>query len=387
MLSSSDAESVATADLLALEPDASERLLAQRLGYTESVGAPELRAAIAPIYETAVARRRRRRRGGGGGHLRRLPRAPRAGRPRGRRDALLRVGAPGRALGRGDGDRVAALGERRLGARPRRSPSARCGRTRSSSTSTARTTRRERRCRGRCSTRVVELCAERGAWLFSDEVYRELEHDPADRLPAACDLYERALSLGSMSKTYGLPGLRLGWLACRDRDALQRIVDLKHYTTICSSAPSELLSALALRHRDVLADRNRGIVLANLPLLDAFFERHARRCSPGCDRRPARSDSRGCTGRTTRPRSASSWSPPRACSCFPAPSTTSRATSASASAGLPCPRRWSGSSASSTHVLNPAEATSQPGRKVSEHPADTPWCRQHDSLEEGRCNG
>ncbi len=122
---------------------------------------------------------------------------------------------------------------------------------------------------------VVELCAERGAWLFSDEVYRELEHDPADRLPAACDLYERALSLGSMSKTYGLPGLRLGWLACRDRDALQRIVDLKHYTTICSSAPSELLSALALRHRDVLADRNRGIVLANLPLLDAFFERHA----------------------------------------------------------------------------------------------------------------
>ena len=78
-----------------------------------------------------------------------------------------------------------------------------------------------------------------------------------------------------MSKTYGLPGLRLGWLACRDGDALQRVVDLKHYTTICSSAPSELLSALALRHRDVLADRNRGIVLANLPLLDAFFDRHA----------------------------------------------------------------------------------------------------------------
>ena len=123
--------------------------------------------------------------------------------------------------------------------------------------------------------RVVELCAERGAWLFCDEVYRELEHDPADRLPAACDLYERALSLGSMSKTYGLPGLRLGWLASRDRTALASIVDLKHYTTICSSAPSELLSALALRHRDALAERNRAIVLANLPLLDAFLERHA----------------------------------------------------------------------------------------------------------------
>jgi aspartate/methionine/tyrosine aminotransferase len=123
--------------------------------------------------------------------------------------------------------------------------------------------------------RVVELCAERGAWLFADEVYRELEHDPADRLPAAVDLYDRALSLGSMSKTYGLPGLRLGWLASRDSDALARIVSFKHYTTICSSAPSELLSALALRHRDVFAERSRAIVLSNLELVDAFLGRHA----------------------------------------------------------------------------------------------------------------
>jgi aspartate/methionine/tyrosine aminotransferase len=58
--------------------------------------------------------------------------------------------------------------------------------------------------------RLVELCAERDAVLFSDEVYRELEHDPGARLPAACDLYERAVSLGSVSKTYGLPGLGPG---------------------------------------------------------------------------------------------------------------------------------------------------------------------------------
>ena len=121
--------------------------------------------------------------------------------------------------------------------------------------------------------RVVELCAERDAWLFCDEVYRELEHDPATRLPAGVDLYERALSLGSVSKTYGLPGLRLGWLASRDRDVLSRIVDLKHYTTICSSAPSELLSTIALRNRRTLLDRNLEIVRGNLELLDDFFER------------------------------------------------------------------------------------------------------------------
>jgi aspartate/methionine/tyrosine aminotransferase len=123
--------------------------------------------------------------------------------------------------------------------------------------------------------RVVELAAESGAWLFCDEVYRELEHDPADRLPAAVDLNERAITLGSVSKTYGLPGLRIGWLASRDREALRRVVDLKHYTTICSSAPSEFLCEIALRHREGLVERNRAIVCHNLPLLDAFFERHA----------------------------------------------------------------------------------------------------------------
>jgi len=122
--------------------------------------------------------------------------------------------------------------------------------------------------------RVLDLASSRGIYLFCDEVYRELEHHPGARLPAACDLYERALSLGSVSKTYGLPGLRLGWLACRDRAFLQKIVSLKHYTTICSSAPSEFLTALAFRHRQKFIDRNLQIVLDNLKQLSAFFTRH-----------------------------------------------------------------------------------------------------------------
>ncbi|OLB32603.1 MAG: aminotransferase [Acidobacteria bacterium] len=122
---------------------------------------------------------------------------------------------------------------------------------------------------------VRSLAASRGVIFFCDEVYRELEHDPADRLPAACEVYERAVSLGSMSKTYGLPGLRLGWLVSKDADILRRCLELKYYTTICTSAPSEFLSALALRHRQVLVERNREIVLRNLPLLDSFFERRS----------------------------------------------------------------------------------------------------------------
>src|SRR4029077_19787451 len=108
---------------------------------------------------------------------------------------------------------------------------------------------------------------------------RELEHNPSTRLPAACDLYDRAISLSSVSKTYGLPGLRLAWLASHDREFLRKIISLKHYTTICASAPSEFLTALAFRHRQKFIDRNLRIVLRNLPQLAAFFARHADRFS------------------------------------------------------------------------------------------------------------
>ena len=122
---------------------------------------------------------------------------------------------------------------------------------------------------------VMKLASSRGIAVFCDEVYRELEHDPANRLPAACEIYERAVSLGSMSKTYGLPGLRLGWLVSKDAEILERCLEFKYYTTICSSAPSEFLSELALRHREVLVQRNCEIVLRNLPLLDSFFRQHS----------------------------------------------------------------------------------------------------------------
>lgn len=118
---------------------------------------------------------------------------------------------------------------------------------------------------------VTKLAARSGIILFCDEVYRELEHDPVNRLPAACEVYERAVSLGSMSKTYGLPGLRLGWLVSKDAEIVRRCLEFRYYTTICCSAPSEFLSALALRHREVLVERNREIVLRNLNLLDSFF--------------------------------------------------------------------------------------------------------------------
>jgi aspartate/methionine/tyrosine aminotransferase len=124
---------------------------------------------------------------------------------------------------------------------------------------------------------VVGIADRHGVILFSDEVYRGLEYRETDRLPAACDASERAVSLGVMSKAYGLAGLRIGWIATRNAEVISRIEGLKDYTTICSSAPGELLAEIALRHGDSLVARSKGIVGENLALLSRFFARHADR--------------------------------------------------------------------------------------------------------------
>ena len=123
---------------------------------------------------------------------------------------------------------------------------------------------------------LVELCRQQGIWLFSDEVYRLIERDPGIRLPQAVDVYERGISLNVMSKAYGLPGLRIGWLACKDRELLQRFERYKHYLSICNSAPSEQLALIALNHRDAILERNRKLVGDNLALYAELFSSHPR---------------------------------------------------------------------------------------------------------------
>ena len=118
---------------------------------------------------------------------------------------------------------------------------------------------------------IVDLAHGRGIHLFSDEMYRMLELDPADRLPSACELYDRAVSLFGMSKSFGLAGLRLGWLVVRDKALYRRLCELKDYSTICSSAPSEILSLIGLRARERILERHRARLRRNLDLLDGFF--------------------------------------------------------------------------------------------------------------------
>jgi aspartate/methionine/tyrosine aminotransferase len=118
---------------------------------------------------------------------------------------------------------------------------------------------------------IIDIVRDRGAFLFSDEMYRFLEIEQGMTLPAACELSERACSLFGLSKTFGLPGLRIGWLATQDGRLLNRISKLKAYTTICSSAPSEILAIIALRSKTKLIQQQLDRVRRNIGVLDGFF--------------------------------------------------------------------------------------------------------------------
>jgi aspartate/methionine/tyrosine aminotransferase len=122
---------------------------------------------------------------------------------------------------------------------------------------------------------VAEIAADAGAHLLSDEVYRFLELDPTDRLPAGADLGPHGISVGVMSKSFAMAGLRIGWLATQDTRVLDAASRFKDYTTICASAPAEILSVIALRARDEVLARSRRLIADNLTLVDGFLERQA----------------------------------------------------------------------------------------------------------------
>lgn len=274
LLCSSDCESIAISDLLALEPGALQTLTSTWLGYTESRGHPLLREAIAGLYPSLSAE-----------------------------DVLVHSGAEeaiflflnalldplnhviihwpcyqslyevAHAIGcqvslwRGDPDRGWKLDMDELRGLLR--PDTRAVLVNCPHNPTGGCLDRE------SWLELDRLSRQHGFVVFSDEVYSGLEYRPEDRLPAFCNLNERGVSLNVLSKSYGLAGLRIGWVATRNRELLERMAAWKDYTTICNSAPSEQLAIIAVRHREQLVERNRQIITRNLALLDEFFARRA----------------------------------------------------------------------------------------------------------------
>ena len=273
LLCCSDCESIELRELLSLESEASDQLASLWLGYTESSGHPDLRHAIAKLYEHILANQVLVHSGAEeaifnfmnvvlspGDHI--IVHTP----------YYQSLGEVARSIGaevsewQGDPENAWEL-DLELFKR----------------TITPRTkvvvVNFPHNPTGFLPTaeffhELSALSDQHGFIVFSDEVYRGLELDLSDRLPAFTDINDRAVSLGVMSKAYGLAGLRIGWISTRDEALLSKLAAFKDYTTICNSAPSEFLAALALRHADVIVERNLRIIRGNLDRLDAFFHSH-----------------------------------------------------------------------------------------------------------------
>ncbi|RZT85696.1 aspartate/methionine/tyrosine aminotransferase [Pseudonocardia sediminis] len=116
---------------------------------------------------------------------------------------------------------------------------------------------------------VVELTRRADARLVSDEVYRGL--DPAGvPLPAAADRGPHCISIGSVSKVYGLPGARIGWVASSDRDLLDRLRTYRYWTSLGNNAAGEVFAVCGLRRSRALLGRARNLVTANAARLAEF---------------------------------------------------------------------------------------------------------------------
>ena len=122
--------------------------------------------------------------------------------------------------------------------------------------------------------RIVEIARKHNIYLFSDEMYHFLEYDPRDRLPSACEIYNKAVVLFGMSKTFGMAGVRIGWVVTKDKKLYQKMATFKDYTTICPSAPSEILSIIAIKNKDKIIQKHLARIRKNLTVLDDFFKRN-----------------------------------------------------------------------------------------------------------------
>ena len=114
---------------------------------------------------------------------------------------------------------------------------------------------------------IVDIARSADAWILCDEVYRHLSQEDG-WCPSIVDLYEKGISVSSMSKVFSLAGLRLGWIATHDMSVVKSCLSHRDYNLVSCGVFDEMLAAAALKHRDKLLERSRKIVRENLQILD-----------------------------------------------------------------------------------------------------------------------
>ncbi len=121
---------------------------------------------------------------------------------------------------------------------------------------------------------IVSIATKHNLYIFSDEMYHKLVIDDIQELPPICDIYKKGITLWGTSKTFGLAGLRIGWLVSQDKKFLQSVLSFKDYLSICNNAPSEILAMIALNHIDKFLLPNMNKIKVNIGLFDIFYTKH-----------------------------------------------------------------------------------------------------------------
>lgn len=121
---------------------------------------------------------------------------------------------------------------------------------------------------------LIALCRRHGLWLVNDEVYRSVSSDPTLCAPPVAEIYERGISIDALSKGFGLPGLRVGWILCQDQGVLAKVLLAKSALSSCLAKPSEVLAHIALKAETRIVHRNRAIARVNREHLKGLLQRH-----------------------------------------------------------------------------------------------------------------
>jgi len=114
---------------------------------------------------------------------------------------------------------------------------------------------------------VVEIARKNNAYILCDEVYRGLSHSGNPFSKSIFDIYEKGISVGSLSKTFSLPGLRLGWIVAPE-DVIEKINVQRNYHVICVGRVNDFLASVALENEDKIISNNLSICKKGLRMLD-----------------------------------------------------------------------------------------------------------------------
>ncbi len=121
---------------------------------------------------------------------------------------------------------------------------------------------------------ILSLCEQHNIWLFSDEVFRGLEHNKADRLPTVAECYHKGISLGVLSKAFGLPAIRVGWLASQNEAFLKRCKTIKSYLSICNDQLGEMAAIAVIKQAETIFKFHQQRLVSNLRLLESLKQNH-----------------------------------------------------------------------------------------------------------------